>query len=315
MNLNVSKKKAHLFQFLINPYFYCMKKLLLVAAVMIFQSSFSQQTDFLKIRKFRVGYLDDKIQETSGLSILNGKLYTFNDSGNVPELFELDETSGNIKNTYTINAKNKDWEALTNDGKNFYIGDFGNNGGTRRDLEIYKLPFHNNEPKNDSITKISFYYPEQTEFIPKYTNNDFDAEAMIYLNGKIHLFTKEWKSKATSHYIIDPTITEKQKAEKTESYKTNFVVTDAAYFDKKLYLVGYTKKTEVFLNIFKETEPGIFFKEKPKHYYLGSSLAVGQIEGVTVNQAGIFISGEKFKSRLGTAKPSLYFISGEELKD
>lgn len=85
---------------------------------------------------------------------------------------------------------------------------------------------------------------------------------MIYLNGKLHLFTKEWKSKSTSHYIIDPTLSEKQKAEKIESYKTNFVVTDATYFDKKLYLVGYTKKTEVFLNIFTETEPGIFFKEK-----------------------------------------------------
>ncbi|KMQ64542.1 hypothetical protein ACM46_09775 [Chryseobacterium angstadtii] len=292
-----------------------MKKILLFTAVLIFQSSFSQQTEFFKIRKFRVGYLDDKIQETSGLSILNGKLYTFNDSGNAPELFELDETSGSIKNTVTVNAKNKDWEALTNDGKNFYIGDFGNNGGTRRDLEIYKLPFQNNEPQNDSIAKITFYYPEQTEFIPQYTNNDFDAEAMIYLNGKLHLFTKEWKSKSTSHYIIDPEVTEKQKAEKIEFYKTGFVVTDAAYFEKKLYLVGYTKKTEVFLNIFTETEPGIFFKEAPKHYYLGGALTVGQIEGITVNDAGIYISGEKFKSRLGSAQPALYFIPKKELKD
>jgi hypothetical protein len=292
-----------------------MKKLLLFFTIIIFQFTFSQQTDFLKIRKFRVAYLDDKIQETSGLSIINGKLYTFNDSGNAPELFELDEASGGIKNTFRINAKNKDWEALTNDGKNFYIGDFGNNGGARRDLEIYKFPFHNNEPKNDSVAKISFEYPEQTEFIPKYTNNDFDAEAMIYLNGKLHLFTKEWKSKSTTHYIIDPEISEKQKAEKTESYKTNFVVTDAAYFDKKLYLVGYTKKTEVFMNIFTETEPGIFFKEKPKHYYLGSALTVGQIEGIAVNETGIYISGEKFKSRLGTAQPALYFIPKEELKD
>lgn len=259
--------------------------------------------------------MDDKIQETSGLSSLNGKLYTFNDSGNAPELFELDEASGIIKNTFTINAKNKDWEALTNDGKNFYIGDIGNNAGTRRDLEIYKLPFYSSEPKNDSITKISFYYPEQTEFIPQYTNNDFDAEAMIYLNGKLHLFTKEWKSKSTSHYTIDPTTSEKQKAEKTESYKTNFVVTDAAYFDKKLYLVGYTKKTEVFLNVFTETEPGIFFKEIPKHYYLGSALAVGQIEGIAVNESGIYISGEKFRSKLGSAQPSLYFIPNKELKD
>ncbi|MBB6370545.1 hypothetical protein [Chryseobacterium shigense] len=291
-----------------------MKKLLLFSTFIIFQSSFSQQTDFLKIRKFRIGYLDDKIKETSGLSILNGKLYTFNDSGNAPEIFELEESSGSIKNIFTIPAKNKDWEALTNDGKNFYIGDFGNNGGTRKDLEIYKVPFQDGS-KNDSITKISFYYPEQTEFIPKYTDNDFDAEAMIYLNGKLHLFTKEWKSKSTTHYIIDPNISEKQKAEKTETYKTNFVVTDAAYFEKKLYLIGYTKKTEVFLNVFTETEPGIFFKEQPKHYYLGSALAIGQIEGIAVNQSGIYISGEKFKSRLGSAQPALYFIPKEQFKD
>lgn len=292
-----------------------MKKILLVSAIIIFQLSFSQQPDFLKIRKFRVAYLDDKIRETSGLSIFDGKLYTFNDSGNAPELFELDETTGNIKNTLTINAKNKDWEAVTNDGKIFYIGDFGNNGGTRKDLEIYKLPFQNSELKNDSIAKISFYYPEQTEFVPKYTNNDFDAEAMIYLNGKLHLFTKEWKSRSTSHYIIDPAVTEKQKAKKAESYKTNFVVTDAAYFENKLYLVGYTKKTEIFMNIFTETEPGIFFKDKPKHYYLGSALAVGQIEGIAVNEKGIYISGEKFRSGLGTTKAALYFIPKEELGD
>jgi len=292
-----------------------MKKILLFITVISFQSVFAQQTEFLKIRKHRVGYLDDKIKETSGLNIFNGKLYTFNDSGNDPELFELDETTGSIKNTLKINAKNKDWEALTNDGKNFYIGDFGNNGGTRRDLEIYRLPFGNGEPKNDSIAKISFYYPDQTEFIPKYTDNDYDAEAMIYLNGKLHIFTKEWTSKSTSHYIVDPEVSEKQKAQKTETYKTNFVVTDAAYFDKKLYLVGYTKKTEVFMDVFTETEPGVFFKEKPRHYYLGSALAVGQIEGIAVDERGIYISGEKFKSKFGKAEPALYFIPKDQLKD
>ncbi len=292
-----------------------MKRILLFITLISFQSAWAQQTEFLKIRKHRVGYLDDKIKETSGLSIFNGKLYTFNDSGNDPELFELDETTGNIKNILKINAKNKDWEALTNDGKNFYIGDFGNNAGTRRDLEIYRLPFGNGEPENNSIAKISFYYPDQTEFIPKYTDNDYDAEAMIYLNGQLHIFTKEWASKSTSHYIVDPEVSEKQKARKTESYRTNFVVTDAAYFDKKLYLVGYTKKTEVYMNIFTETEPGVFFKEKPRHFYLGSALAVGQIEGIAVDEKGIYISGEKFKSRFGKAEPALYFIPKEKLRD
>ncbi|WP_027380534.1 hypothetical protein [Chryseobacterium daeguense] len=292
-----------------------MKKLFLIAAITISTVSFSQQSSLFKIRKYRVSYLDGKIKETSGLSIINGKLYTFNDSGNSPELFELDKTTGKIVNTIKINGKNKDWEALTNDGTNFYIGDFGNNDGTRKDLEIYKVPFKNDSLKKDSVELISFEYPEQEEFIPKYTKTNFDAEAMIYLNGKIHIFTKEWGAKSTTHYIIDPKVLNKQKAQKVETFKTNYIITDASYYDKKLYLIGYTKKTEVFLHIFNETEPGIFFKGNPKRYYLGSALSIGQIEGITVDENGIYISGEDFHSPLGTAKSSLYFIPKDKLKD
>lgn len=292
-----------------------MKKLFLILTLTTFTFSFSQQAELFKIRKYRIGNLEDKVKETSGLSLMNGKLYTFNDSGNSSELFELDKSTGQIIGAIQINGKNKDWEALTNDGKNFYIGDFGNNGGTRKDLEIYKVPFEDNSSKNGSVKLISFEYPEQQEFIPKYSETDFDAEAMIYLNGKIHLFTKEWGSKSTSHYLIDPEISEKQNAQKIENYETGFIVTDASYFNKKLYLVGYTKKTEVFLDIFDEAEPGIFFKQNPKHYYLGSALSIGQIEGIAVDETGIYISGEKFHSPIGGGKQSLYFIPIDKLKD
>ncbi|WP_267402416.1 MULTISPECIES: hypothetical protein [unclassified Chryseobacterium] len=292
-----------------------MKKIIVVLAITISQFSFAQQADLFKIKKYRVNHLDEKIQETSGLNFFDGKLYTFNDSGNSPEIFEINKNTGEIINALRVNAKNKDWEALNNDGSNFYIGDFGNNAGTRKDLEIYKVPFQNGSLMNDSVRSISFNYPEQTDFTSRNINTDFDAEAMIYLNGKIHVFTKEWASKATTHYTIDPEISKNQQAQKVESFKTNYVVTDAYYFDKKLYLVGYTKKTEVFLNIFKETEPGIFFKENPKHYYLGSALSVGQIEGIAVDESGVYISGEKFHSPLGTAKPSFYFIPKDKLKD
>lgn len=290
-----------------------MKNVFFLAAITISTLSFSQQTDFLKIRKYRINYLNEKIEETSGLCLLNGNLYTFNDSGNSPELFEIDKSSGDIINTIKVNVPNKDWEALTSDENNFYIGDFGNADGTRKDLKIYKVPFTNGSIKNDSVKTISFYYPEQTDFTSRNINTDFDAEAMIYLNGKLHLFTKEWVSKTTSHYIIDPKASENQKAEKTESYKIDFMVTDAAYFNKKLYLVGYTKKTEVFLDVFDETEPGIFFKKESKRYYLGSALSIGQIEGVAVNDDGIYISGEKFSSPLGVVRQALYFIPKERL--
>ena len=116
-----------------------MKKIFLVFTVTISALSFAQQSRLLKIRKYRIGELDERIKESSGLSLMNGRLYTFNDSGNTPELFELDKKTGNIINTLKIDGKNKDWEALTNDGTDFYIGDFGNNAGTRKDLEIYKI--------------------------------------------------------------------------------------------------------------------------------------------------------------------------------
>lgn len=291
-----------------------MKKVFLLFIVLTFQTAFSQQAEIFKLKKFRVAVLNDSIQETSGLNFFDENLYTFNDSGNPAELYKIDKNSGKILKVLKTNAENKDWEALTNDGNNFYIGDFGNNAGTRKDLKIYKIPFQNNQLQNDLMKIISFYYPEQTDFTSKNISTDYDLESMIYLNGKIHIFTKEWASKATTHYTIDPENYENQAAEKVESYKTGFMISDACYFDKKLYVVGYTKKTEVFLTIFNETEPGTFFKENPKHLYLGSALTIGQIEGIAVDDKGIYISGEKFYSPIKKTKPFFYFIPKDKLK-
>lgn len=291
-----------------------MKKVFLLFVLFTFETVFSQQAEIFKLKKFRIAVLNDTIQETSGLNFFNGKLYTFNDSGNPAELYEIDKNSGKILRVLKTNAENKDWEALANDGENFYIGDFGNNAGMRKDLKIYKIPFQNNQLQNDLMKTISFYYPEQNDFTSKNISTDYDLESMIYLNGKIHIFTKEWASKSTTHYTLDPENHENQAAQKIESYKTGFVISDAYYFDKKLYVVGYTKKTEVFLNIFNETEPGIFFNENPRHLYLGSALTIGQIEGIAVNENGIYISGEKFYSPIKKTQPFFYFIPKDKLK-
>ena len=290
-----------------------MRKFIFLVIFYLFQTGFAQNVDFLKIKREKIIELSDSLKENSGLSFLKDKLYTFNDGGNSSEIFEIDKISGKIQKVFKTNLMNKDWEAMTTDSANFYIGDFGNNAGARKDLMIYKIPF-DGEKIADSAKIISYFYPEQTDFSSRNLNNYFDAEAMIFLNGKIHIFTKEWVSKATSHYVVDPEITENQPAQKIENFQTDYVVTDAAYFQQKLYLIGYTKKTEVFLSIFKETEPGIFFKEKPKKYYLGSALSIGQIEGIEADENGIYISGEEFATPLGKAKPALYFIPQSKLK-
>ena len=287
-----------------------MKNIALLFSFLFFQTGFSQDLQFLKIKKYQAAVLADSLDENSTLDFFRGKLFTINDSGGTSEIFEIDKKSGKLKNKFAANLKNEDWEAITSDSTNFYVGEFGNNLGSRKNLKIYKIPFDSikNSNKLSSSKEIPFYYPEQDDFTKRNTNNDFDAEAMIYLNGKIHLFTKEWVSKKTTHYIIDPEISENQAAQKIETFQLDYVVTDAAYFEKKLYVIGYTKKGDVYLTIFKESEPHIFFTEKPKKYYLGSAISIGQIEGVAVNEDGIYISGEEFKSPLGKVKQTLYFI-------
>jgi hypothetical protein len=294
-----------------------MKKFFLLFSLLISLWFYAQQDySWLKINRFKTAVLNDSIKENSGLAFFNNRLFTINDSGNSSEIFEINKTSGLIKNVFKTNLKNKDWEAIASDFSHLYIGDFGNNAGTRKDLVIYKIPFDSavRALSSNSAQEFPFYYPEQKDFKRNNLNTNFDTEAMIYFHEKIHVFTKEWISNSTSHYTIDPTISEKQPAKLIEIFQTGYVVTDAAYYEKKLYLIGYTKNTEIFLSIFTETEPGIFFREKPQKYYLGSSLSLGQIEGIAVDEEGIYISGEEFNIAIFKVQPTLYFIPTEIVK-
>lgn len=292
-----------------------MKKILAFFFFLNFIFSFSQKIEKLPLRKFKIAILSDSLKETSGLTFLRDQLYTFNDSGNTNEIFEIDKNNGKILKKFKTNFPNKDWEAITNDGESLYIGDFGNNAGSRKDLALYKTnPFCDNISSVDTDLKFQFNYSEQKDFAPIYLNHDFDAEAMIFLDGNIHLFTKEWASKNISHYIISVQSTENQTISKLESYETGFVVTDASYFEGKLYVVGYTKKAKVYLMVFEENQDGLFFSKPLKKYKLGSALTIGQVEGIAVNKDGIYISNERFVKLIFNAKQSLYFIPFHQLK-
>jgi hypothetical protein len=86
---------------------------------------------------------------------------------------------------------------------------------------------------------------------------------MIYLNGKFIFLQKNGVQNQQHITLSILKFQKSRKLRKQKIIKTGFMVTDASYFNKKLYLIGYTKKTEVFLDIFDETEPGIFLKKIP----------------------------------------------------
>ncbi|MFT5580955.1 MAG: hypothetical protein ACI9G9_000194 [Psychromonas sp.] len=137
--------------------------------------------------------LPAELNELSGLVFINDTLMAgHNDGGHKPEIFFVNKSGKCVHVCTLTNAKNKDWEDITKDDKgNLYIGDFGNNENKRTDLCVYKVSIDSClKNKTVKAQKISFSYPEQTEFPPEEANLNYDAEAMAYYNDSLYIFTK-----------------------------------------------------------------------------------------------------------------------------
>ena len=173
--------------------------------------------------------LSKKLDETSGLEIINKQLVTINDSGNDPLLFYINE-SGNILDERKLNCcKNNDWESLAADSDYVYIADFGNNYDTRKNLSIIKIPIDKSSNENPEI--INFLYPEQKKFKRIYRRSEYDAEALISFGDILLIFTKNKRKKITEIYSL-PKYGGNFKAQKIGSLNTESIVTGADY-DKK----------------------------------------------------------------------------------
>ncbi|NAS31347.1 hypothetical protein GTQ40_10220 [Flavobacteriaceae bacterium R38] len=138
--------------------------------------------------------LSSKLRENSGIEKISekGLLWIVEDSGNKDHIYGVNDKGKIVKEINIKNAKNVDWEDLTKDEDgNLYIGDFGNNNNDRKDLRIYKVSNPDKTKKEDlEATRITFYYPEQYKFPPKKDKLLYDAEALIYYNEYLYIFTK-----------------------------------------------------------------------------------------------------------------------------
>lgn len=206
-----------------------------------------------------IGKLNKRINETSGLIFLNGNFYTHNDSGGEPEIYAIDTADGSIKQTIRINhAVNVDWEDITYDNNNLYIGDFGNNYGTRRDLCVYKVPLkeiHKNEDCVANAEKIGFSYEDQTLFEAKNRNNNYDCEALIAWGDQIILFTKNWGDHKTRLYSLNKEPGQ-QQAHLLSSFDTKGLITgaDVKPGKQEVVLSGYLSY-EPFIWVIKQFTP------------------------------------------------------------
>lgn len=145
-----------------------------------------------QLNQSKLTSIDKKLKEISGIEFdKRNRLWAVNDGGDDPTLYLIND-KGEITREITIeNAKNVDWEDMTQDYfGHFFIGDFGNNDKERKWLTIYKIenPIDiKTETTQAEIIKFTYPEFEKTEATG---NHNYDIEAFIYYHKKLYLFTK-----------------------------------------------------------------------------------------------------------------------------
>lgn len=138
--------------------------------------------------------LPRKLNENSGLAILDSTSVWFIEDGSNPDKIYQVNLKGDLLKEYEIkNAKNVDWEDLASDPEgNLYIGDLGNNQHKREELIIYKIPDPRLEP-GDNITaqKIRLHFPSEEGRGSEGRHRRHDAEALFYREGFLFIITKD----------------------------------------------------------------------------------------------------------------------------
>ncbi len=191
-----------------------------------------------------VSPLSSTVHETSGLDVVNGKLITHNDSGGDPFLYEIDSLTGNISRTVVVaNAFNTDWEDITTDSDYIYLGDFGNNSGSRTDLKIFRvaIPDFLTTPNDTVYADTTFFsYADQTDFTPTSFQTNYDAEALISFGDSLYIFSKNWGNGKSYIYAL-PKNPGTYSLVKRDSIDTQGQVTAATFnpYNNSILLTGY----------------------------------------------------------------------------
>lgn len=254
-----------------------------------------------------VSILPKEVRETSGLIyVAENQILTHNDSGGEPVLYRFDVPSKKIIQQIRIsNAKNVDWEDITQDKNYIYIGDFGNNKGNRRDMKIYRIK------KQDIITKqgdigitadsICFTFDDQKDFSETWRKSDYDCESVIHVGDSLYVFSKNWLDRKCRVYSM-PDKPGKYIARCHGSFEARGLVTGAAVSPdgKKIALIGYErdpqKGSDVFLWIFTDITPYNFLLSNKERIDLGLESVLGQTEGIDFKDNNtLYISNEELE--------------------
>jgi len=157
--------------------------------ILIIHLSISTYTLYSK----KIVSVDPKLKEISGIEFdKKQRLWAINDSGDEAKIYQLNDDGSIARDVLITNAKNIDWEDMTqNDFGHFFLGDFGNNKQKRKWLTIYKIENPIDIKTNTTEAEIiKFTYPELDGKPVAPDKRNFDLEAFVAFGRHLYLFTK-----------------------------------------------------------------------------------------------------------------------------
>lgn len=197
-----------------------------------------------QLRVERITYLPSEVDESSGLAMRKGRLWTHNDSGHDAILFELTESGEAVRRrVHPLNSVNEDWEALAQDETTLYIADCGNNLGDRIWMQIYKVAWSDlDQARNEGVVpseRINIRLADTRPKRSRHAHNN-DCEALTVVDDELWLFTKNWQDHNTRLYRIHKDSPVQQLVSSGE-FPVNGLITGADYDpdSQRLALIGY----------------------------------------------------------------------------
>jgi hypothetical protein len=153
--------------------------------------------------------LADRVKETSSLALLNGQLWTTNDSGDSANLYQINEQTGLVvKQVNIAGVDSYDWEALAQDAKKLYVIDCGNNKGTRKSRSIIGVERRTLLAAEDGSKLAAsgidrFTMADKPQQPLTMFFHDYDCEAATVVGDQLWIFSKNWVDFNSRRYSLD----------------------------------------------------------------------------------------------------------------
>jgi hypothetical protein len=273
-------------------------------------TAFSQENRF-ELKK----ELPKELKEISGIVKDGNALWAISDNRNV-DVYKLDLSGNIIQQLHISNIPLRDVEAITADKNYLYIGDVGDNSGTREEriiVRVLKSSIGDNAIATVEGELIRFHFAEEGDIKNKRANN-YDCEAILNYKDSIYIFTKRREDLKTGLYAV-PKIPGMYTARYIDVFKTVGLVTDAAVNEagNKLALVGYdgSNHTRPFIWLLSNFSGNNFFSGDYDRYELTNENKLDwQVESIAYkDEDHFFIACERTKDVPNT----LYVIKKSEL--